>query len=184
MFIDMKHSYPPKDKCNLVLIGMCGVGKSTIGVLLAKALNMSFVDTDVCIQTQAGMSLQKIMERIGSASFCKIEERYLLDIQADHAVIATGGSAVHSPRAMEHLSKTGLVVYLYLDYKTIKKRVDNPYARGVVLNAGQTLQDLFKQRQPLYQRYAHYTIDCVGKGHDRVVAEIIGHVGSLHPRTS
>ncbi len=179
----MKEMHFRPDKRNIVLIGMCGAGKSTIGVLLAKALNMSFIDTDVCLQTQAGMSLQKIMERIGSASFCKIEQRYLLDIPMDHAVIATGGSAVHSPRAMEHLGKTGPIVYLDLDYETIRKRVDDPYARGVVMSPGQTLQDLFRQRRPLYKRYAHHTIDCNGKSHDRIVSEIIGLLEPAPPET-
>lgn len=163
---------------NIILIGMCGVGKSTIGVLLAKATGLSFIDTDVCLQTQSGMPLQKIIERIGVDAFCRIEERFLLDIPAEGLVVATGGSSVYSETAMTHAAATGTIVHLDLDLATIERRVADPYARGVVIEPGQTLAGLFAKRQPLYKRFAGLNINCAGKTHEQIVHEIVSGLSS------
>jgi shikimate kinase len=157
---------------NIVLIGMPGVGKSTVGVLLAKALGRYFLDTDVFIQAIQGRSLQEIIDRDGLATFCQIEEDYILCLDLTNAVIATGGSVVYSEKAMEHLTAHGVIIHLDLPVEKIEERIANLDTRGVVIEKGQTIRSLYHQRQPLYRRYAQLTIDCTGKTHDQIVAEI------------
>jgi shikimate kinase len=158
---------------NIVLIGMPGVGKSTVGVLLAKALSRDFLDVDVFIQAAQGRSLQETIDRDGLAEFCRIEEQYTLCIDLTHAVIATGGSAVYSEKAMQHLAAHGVIVHLDLPVDKIEQRIRNLCTRGVVMEKGQTIRSLYTQRQPFYRRYAQLTIDCTGKNHDQIVTEII-----------
>ena len=157
---------------NIVLIGMPGVGKSTVGVLLAKALGRYFLDTDVFIQAIQDRSLQEMIDSEGLAAFCKIEEDYVLCIDLTHVVIATGGSVVYSERAMEHLAAHGVIVHLDLPVDKIEQRIENLYTRGVVMERGQTVRSLYDQRQSLYRQYAQLTIDCTGKNHEQVVTEI------------
>ena len=159
---------------NIILIGMAGAGKSTIGVLLAKALSRNFLDTDVFIQAVFKKTLQEIIDKQGVEAFCKIEEEYVTCIDIKNAVIATGGSVVYSEKAMKHLSGIGLIIHLDLDYDTIEKRVTDLYTRGVVMEKGQTLRILYEKRQPLYRKYAQITIDCLNKTHENIVDEIIG----------
>ncbi len=165
---------------NVILIGMCGVGKSTVGVLLAKALNHSFVDSDLSLQSQFSMPLQKIIEHMGVQDFCKIEEQCLIDLAKTtcHAVIATGGSAVYCDKAMAQLSQTGPVVHLDQDFEVINERVQDPHARGVAIDPGETLKTLYDKRQRLYQKYAQITVHCGTKTHDQVVSEILKHLPS------
>jgi shikimate kinase len=158
---------------NIILTGMCGVGKSTIGVLLAKALSRNFLDTDVYIQAIEGHSLQEIIDALGIEAFCEIEEKYILAIDISNAIIATGGSVIYSPEAMRHLAENGVIIHLTLDFETIEKRVTNLYTRGVVMEKGQTLAGLYRNRQPFYKKYAQLTIDCSGKAHEQIVDEII-----------
>ncbi len=158
---------------NIVLIGMPGVGKSTVGVLLAKALGRYFLDTDVFIQAIRGQSLQEIIDRDGLAAFCKMEEDHVLCIDLTHAVIATGGSVVYSERAMQHLAAHGVIVHLDLPVDKIEQRIENLYTRGVVMERGQTIRSLYDRRQGLYRQYAQLTIDCTDKNHEQVVIEII-----------
>jgi shikimate kinase len=158
---------------NIVLIGMPGVGKSTVGVLLAKALGRYFLDTDVFIQAAQGRSLQEIIDSEGLAAFCKIEEDYATCIDLTNAVIATGGSVVYSERAMRSLTKHGVIVHLDLPVERIEERLRNLPTRGVVMEKGQTLRSLYAQREPLYRKYAQVTIDCTDKNHEQIVAEII-----------
>jgi len=162
-----------RDK-NIVLIGMPGVGKSTVGVLLAKALGRYFLDTDVLIQAIQGRSLQEIIDSDGLAAFLKIEEDYILCADLTNAVIATGGSVVYSEKAMHHLSAHGVIVHLDLPVDKIEQRIRNLPTRGVVMEKGQTIRSLYAQRQPLYRQYAQITIDCTGKTHEQIVAEIAG----------
>ena len=157
---------------NIVLIGMPGVGKSTIGVLLAKALSRYFLDTDVFIQALGDKSLQEIIDKQGIEAFCKIEEEYITCIDIKNAVIATGGSVVYSEKAMNHLAGIGLIIHLDLGYDTIEQRVTDLYTRGVVMEKGQTLRTLYEKRQPLYRKYAQITIDCSNKTHENIVDEI------------
>lgn len=163
---------------NIILIGMCGVGKSTIGVLLAKALSRYFLDTDVYIQAIEQKSLQEIIDEKGLDQFCKIEESHILCIDVKNAVIATGGSVIYSDRAMKHLAKNGTIVHLDLDYDLIEKRITNLDSRGVVMAKGQTLKSLYNDRHPLYREYADLRLDCGGLNHDEVVSAIIKALNS------
>jgi shikimate kinase len=167
-----------KSENNIILIGMCGVGKSTIGVLLAKALSRYFLDTDVYIQAIENKSLQDIIDEQGIEKFCEIEESHIICIDIKNAVIATGGSAIYSDRAMKHLAKSGTIVHLDLNYALIEKRVTNLDSRGVVIAKGQTLKNLYNDRHPLYQKYADLTIPCGTLNHDEVVSAIIKALNS------
>jgi shikimate kinase len=158
---------------NIVLIGMPGVGKSTIGVLLAKALGCHFLDTDVFMQAMQGRSLQEMIDRDGLAAFCEAEEDYILYLDATNTVIATGGSVVYSEHAMRHLAEHGGSVHLDLPVERIEERIRNLQTRGVVMEKGQTIRSLFAEREPLYRQYARITIDCTNKNHDDLVTEII-----------
>ena len=144
---------------NIILIGMPGCGKSTIGVVLAKNLGYSFVDSDLVIQEQKGMLLHTIIEEQGLDGFNAIENQINASLQADRSVIATGGSVIYGKEAMEHLKSIGTVVYLKLSYEEIADRLGDLTARGVSVREGQTLRDLYDERIPLYEKYAHVVID-------------------------
>ena len=158
---------------NVILIGMPGVGKSTVGVLLAKRLNFSFLDTDIYIQTQEGKSLQEIIQTHGAEGFCDIEERYIHSVNVTSHVIAPGGSVVYRPKAMEQLGTSGVIIHLDLELERLKKRLDDIDARGVVIAAGQKLEGLYAQRQPLYSKFANFTVVTDGLTPDQVVGKII-----------
>jgi shikimate kinase len=157
---------------NIVLIGMPGAGKSTVGVLLAKVLSMEFVDTDVCIQARERRRLQDIIDGDGLDVFRRIEARQILELTCRHHVIATGGSVVYDEAAMRHLAQYGVIVYLDLPLEQLKGRLRNLPTRGVVMLAGQSLESLYAERQPLYSRYARVTVDCAGLTHEQVVDRI------------
>ncbi len=144
---------------NIVLIGMPGCGKSTVGVLLAKALGMRFLDTDVVFQAQQSKKLQEMINEIGIDAFLNREEACVCEIECDHTVIATGGSVVYGKKAMQHLHQNGLVVYIRLPYEEIEKRLSNLATRGVTLREGQTLRDLYDERIPLYEAEADVVFD-------------------------
>lgn len=146
-------------KQNIILIGMPGVGKSTVGVILAKVLGYEFLDSDLLIQKEENRLLREIIAQEGQDGFLKIENRVNASIDTEKAVIATGGSVVYCREAMEHLKEIGTVVYLKLDYHILKKRLGSLKCRGVVLREGQTLKDLYDERTPLYERYADITVD-------------------------
>lgn len=158
---------------NIVLIGMPGVGKSTVGVLLAKALGRYFIDTDVYMQAIQGRSLQEMIDRNGLTWFLEAEEDYVLCLDETNAVIATGGSVVYSETAMHYLKTRGVVVHLDLPVEQIEERLRNLRTRGVVMEPGQTIRSLYEQRQPLYGRYAEVTVDCRDRNHDDLVTAII-----------
>ena len=143
---------------NIVLIGMPGVGKSTIGVVLAKQLGYQFVDADLLIQEQEKRLLKEIISEEGVDGFLKVENRVNASIQTEHAVISTGGSVIYGKEAMEHLKAIGTVVYLKLSFDALKRRLRNLKDRGVVLRDGQTLRDLYEERTPLYEKYADLVI--------------------------
>ena len=147
---------------NIILIGMPGVGKSTIGVIAAKQLGYQFVDADLLIQQQEKRLLHEIISEEGVDGFLEIENRVNASIQTEGAVIATGGSVIYGQEAMEHLSSIGTVVYLKLPYPELKRRLRNLKDRGVVLKDGQTLQDLYDERTPLYEKYADIIVDETG----------------------
>lgn len=144
---------------NIVLIGMPGVGKSTVGVILAKVLGYNFIDTDLLIQESQNRLLRDIISQDGIDYFLKVENKICKDLNVSKAIIATGGSVVYSTDAMEHLRSIGKVVYLKQDFEHIKNRVENIHGRGVVLKKNQTFEDLYKERVPLYEKYADITIE-------------------------
>ena len=158
---------------------MPGSGKSTVGVLLAKATQRDFVDTDVTLQAKEGRGLQEIIDQEGLDFFRRIEEQHILSLDCRDYVIATGGSVVYYPAAMAHLASSGVVVHLDLDLPSLTKRLTNLHSRGVVRVAGQTLKDLFEQREPLYGKYAQITVSCAGRTHEEIVTAILGELERL-----
>jgi len=167
-----------ENKSNIVLIGMPGAGKSTVGVILAKLTSRDFIDTDVLIQISQGRLLQDIVDREGHMALRKIEEDIILGLQCDHHVIATGGSAVYSNVAMEHLKSDGIVVFLDVDLPTLQSRVHDYETRGLAKRPDQTLSELFEERILLYRKYTDITVNCVTLSHEEVCAEIIKRVKS------
>jgi len=161
------------DTDNIVLIGMPGVGKSTVGVLLAKAARRQFIDTDVLMQAHYGRSLQDILQAEGIDQFCRMEQQCVLGLNCRAHVIATGGSVVYSRPAMAQLRAGGSIVHLDLPLDLLTRRIDNLDVRGVVIAPGQALQDIFDERQPLYRQWADLTIQCRRHTQDQVVAEIL-----------
>lgn len=141
-------------KDNIVLIGMPGVGKSTVGVILAKVLGYKFLDADLVIQEQEGKLLREIIEEVGTDGFIEVENRVNAGLLCSKTIIATGGSVIYGKEAMEHLKEIGTVVYLEVSFSTLEKRLSDIKGRGVVLKDGQTLYDLYKERTPLYEKYA------------------------------
>ena len=158
---------------NIILIGMPGAGKSTIGVLLAKALGMSFIDTDLVMQKVYGRLLQDIIDAEGIHQFLLLEEKIILSLNEKKTVIATGGSAVYSEKAMSFLKKHGIVLYLKVSLNEIVDRIHNITTRGIILDENQTIQDIYRQRVPLYDKYADTVIDCSQKSVEVVLRTIL-----------
>lgn len=155
---------------NVILIGMPGAGKSTIGVLLAKTLGKSFTDTDLIIQQAAGMKLADLLAAFGAERFKEIEEAALLSVKETDAVIATGGSAVFCERGMEKLKTDGVIVYLDVPLRELEKRLTGIKTRGVVMREGETLAQLAEERAPYYERYADIRISETGDAESTVEA--------------
>ncbi len=160
-------------KDNIVLIGMPGVGKSTVGVVLAKVLGYQFVDADLVIQEQEGKLLREIIAEVGTEGFIEVENRVNASLMVKHSVIATGGSVVYGAEAMEHLSQIGTVVYLSLPFEILNKRLHDIKGRGVALREGQTLRDLFEERVPLYEKYADITVDEYGLNVEQTIEKVV-----------
>ncbi len=166
-----------KRRENITLIGMPGAGKSTVGVVLAKRLGRQFVDSDLVIQKKTGKLLHELISEHGTDGFLKLENDINAGLRLRNSVIATGGSAVYGREAMEHLRSKGRVVYLELPYKEVERRLGDLTVRGVTLKPGQSLRDLYEERIPLYEKYAHITIHCRGKSLRQVVEEIADVLG-------
>jgi len=164
---------------NIILIGMPGSGKSTVGVILAKRLSLGFVDTDLLIQTAQGRPLQRIVDTDGYLALRDIEERMLLHLDCCNQVIATGGSAAYSHPAMTHLKRNGIVVFLHADLATLNKRVQDFSERGLAKSPDQTLDDLFRERISLYTAYTDITIDSCRLTHEEVCTRIIEQIGQV-----
>lgn len=166
-------------KDNIVLIGMPGAGKSTIGVILAKVLGYQFIDADLLIQEKEGRLLHEIISSDGLERFIQIENEVNQSIQTKHTVIATGGSVIYGEEAMNHLGRIGTVVYLKLSYNEISKRLGNIMQRGVVLKEGQDLISLYEERCPLYQLYADIVIDCENMDIESTMKTIVERVHTM-----
>lgn len=158
---------------NVILVGMPSCGKSTIGVVLAKTMNKGFVDTDLLIQQKEGKTLQDIINEHGNEYFHQVEENVLLATDVRNFVIATGGSAIYFDRAMEHFKEHGKIVYIKVSLETILERLNNIKTRGVTLGKGQTIEDLYKQRIPLYEKHADIVIEAEHLTIEEVVEKII-----------
>ena len=163
---------------NIILIGMPGCGKSTVGVVLAKALGMDFIDSDLVIQKKMGAKLSQLIDQHGDVGFRDIENRINAALDAENSIIATGGSVVYGEDAMRHLKDIGTVVYLKLSYEAIEDRLGDLHARGVTIQPGWTLRDLYNERVPLYEKWADVTVDCEHLRLREVVAYISRHIGA------
>lgn len=167
-------------KNNIVLIGMPGVGKSTVGVILAKVLGYQFLDADLLIQEQEGKLLKDIIAEVGTEGFIQVENRVNASIDCEKTIIATGGSVIYGQEAMEHLKEIGIVVYLEVPFSILEKRLSDIKGRGVVLKDGQTLYDLFMERTPLYEKYADIRVSEEGLGVEETVELLVSKLQNLN----
>ena len=163
-------------KKNLIFIGMPAVGKSTVGVVVAKRLGMKFVDTDLLIQEQEDRLLREIIADVGEEGFLKIENQVNRDLDVKNAVISQGGRVIYCEEAMRHFKETGTVVYLKASYQTIKRRIRSPKKRGVVLKEGQTFRDLYNERTKLFEMYADITISEDGCRIEQTIENVLNAV--------
>ena len=160
-------------KSNLVLIGMPGSGKSTVGILLAKKTSLDFIDTDVVIQSMAHRSLQDIIDKEGYMSLREIEEKAILSLKVNDTVIATGGSVVYSEKSMAHLSRNSTIIFLNLSLDSLRNRINDYDERGIARRPDQSFEDLFQERSILYHKHAEVIIDCEGKSQEAVCSAIL-----------
>ena len=158
---------------NVTLIGMPGSGKSTIGVILAKALGYQFLDTDLVIQKQEKRKLSQIIAQEGPERFKEIENKVNASVDVTETVIAPGGSVIYCEEAMKHLRSIGKVVYLKISLESLSKRLGNLRGRGVLLKEGQTLKDLYEERVPLYEKYADITVNEYGLNVEQTIDKIL-----------
>jgi len=166
----------PSSPSNIVLIGMPGSGKSTVGVILAKLSARDFVDTDLMIQAEQGRALQDIVDQAGYLVLRQIEEKVLLGLDVRNHVIATGGSAVYSEKAMGHLRKDGTIVFLDADLATIRRRVPDFGSRGLAKPSDQSMEQLFEERRVLYRKYGEIIIPCSDLTHEEVAAAMMSRL--------
>lgn len=158
---------------NIILIGMPAVGKSTVGVVVAKRIGFEFIDTDLLIQKQEKRLLKEIIAEEGNDRFLEIENQVNRDLEAERAVISPGGSVVYCQEAMQHFKEIGTVIYLHATYEDIYRRITNAKNRGVVLKEGQTLKELYDERVKLFEKYADYTVSEEGLDLENTIEEVL-----------
>jgi shikimate kinase len=166
---------------NIILIGMPGAGKSTVGVILAKRLGFQFFDTDLLIQAREKKRLQQIIDNQGVEYFRQVEEQVISNLQVERSVIATGGSVIYYPQGFAALRTTGHCVYLQVSLACLKPRIADMGQRGLVMAAGQTFADLYYERTPLYQQYADISVNCDDLNTEQAAAAIEGEIDARWP---
>ncbi|MDA3903761.1 MAG: shikimate kinase [Desulfuromusa sp.] len=169
------------EKNNIILIGMPGAGKSTVGVILAKRIGFHFIDTDLIIQAQEKCRLQQIIDTQGLNNFRKIEEQMLLNLHAHQSVVATGGSVIYSEQGLKALGKSGYLIYLQIALPDLQQRIIDMGQRGLVMAKGQTFEQLYLERTPLYEKFSDLTISCAEINAERVAAKIEIETSQLWP---
>lgn len=165
-----------KEKSNIILIGMPGSGKSTVGVILAKMIAKRYLDTDILLQNIEKRSLQDIVDKEGHMALREVEQRVLLGIQCRNHIVATGGSAAYGESAMLHLKSIGIIVFLHADLPTLNRRIHNYETRGLAKRPDQSFQDLFDERLVLYEKYADITVQSSNLTQDQVCDAIVGQL--------
>ena len=165
-----------KEKSNIILIGMPGTGKSTVGVILAKMIAKRYLDTDILLQNIEKRSLQDIVDKEGHMALREVEQRVLLGIQCRNHIVATGGSAAYGESAMLHLKSIGIIVFLHADLPTLNRRIHNYETRGLAKRPDQSFQDLFDERLVLYEKYADITVQSSNLTQDQVCDAIVGQL--------
>lgn len=158
---------------NIILLGMSGAGKSTLGVLLAKIINKKFKDTDLIIQEKHKKLLHEIIKEEGLEKFKEYEEEVLLLLNESNTVIATGGSVIYSDLGMKKLKESGLIIYIHVPFQNISNRLHNITTRGIVMEEGQSLRDLYLEREPLYRKYADLIVEIVDEGVEDTLSKIL-----------
>lgn len=172
------------EKNNIILIGMPGAGKSTVGVILAKRIGYHFIDTDLIIQAQEKCRLQQIIDTQGLKTFRRVEEQMLLNLQPDYSVIATGGSVIYCEEGLEALGKTGILVYIQVPLTVLEERIADMGQRGLVMDKEQTFEQLYQERTPLYEKFATLTISGEGLNAEQVAATIETEICRYWPTLS
>ena len=172
------------EKNNIILIGMPGAGKSTVGVILAKRIGFHFIDTDLIIQAQEKCRLQQLIDTQGLDDFCRIEKQILLNLQTERSVIATGGSVVYSESGLKELGRSGYQIYLQISLPILQQRIADMGQRGLVMARGQTFKHLYQERTPLYEKFANLTIPCGEINAEQVAAKIEQEIEQLWPMLS
>ena len=158
---------------SIILIGMPGAGKSTVGVVLAKALGMDFIDSDLVILRKTGAPLQKTLDRLGLEDFLHLEETVIRALVPENTVLATGGSVPLREKSMEHLRRHGAIVYLQVPYEELARRLSNIRTRGIAFRPGETLRDLYEARAPVYARWADITVPWSSGDLEKTVEDVI-----------
>lgn len=175
----MNQTKSSSNRQSVILIGMPGAGKSTLGILLAKELGLDFLDTDVAIQVQEQQTLQDILESRGYLELRAVEQDVLLATDCHQKVIATGGSAVYSEQGMDYLKSCGPVIYLEVPIEELRRRIHNYETRGIARRPDQSFEELFAERAALYCKYADITIHCGDHGPGEIIGQILEALDAL-----